>query len=135
MRKWILAIGALAVASGAAYAADRVTLDYKDYDSELMKTLEQTIKYFEPDVGGENLTGIAEDAGILNDGFKYTEQYFTKKGNYPDAVKWSQEGQAYIAAVLKAVGEKNFEAAAVAARGATQSCKNCHEVYKPVQAR
>ena len=135
MRKWMMAIAGVGLGIGAAQAAERVSLDYKDYDTELMKTLEQTIKYFEPDVSGENLAGIAEDASILNDGFKYTEQYFTKKGSYPDAVKWSQDGQTYIAAVLKNVQAKDFEAAAVAARGATQSCKSCHDVYKPVQAR
>jgi len=120
--------------SSAAYS-EKVILDYKDYDDELMKTLEQTIKYFEPDIGGENLTGIAEDATILNDGFKYTEKYFTNKGNYPDAVKWSKDGQAYIASVLKNVQDKNFDAAAEAARGATKTCKSCHEVYKPNQSR
>ena len=133
MRKWVWA--GLGLLAASPVWADKVILDYKDYDDELMKTLEQTVKYFEPDVGGENLPGIAEDAGILNDGFKYTEQYFTKKGNYPDAVRWSKEGQAYIAAVLKNVQDKNFDAAAEAARGATQSCKNCHDVYKPNQAR
>ena len=115
--------------------AEKVSLELKDYDDELMKTLEQTIKYFEPDITGENISGIKEDASILFDGFKYTEQYFTKKGNYPDAVKWSQDGQTYVSTVLKQVADKNFEAAAEAARGATQSCKSCHDVYKPNQAR
>ena len=119
----------------AAANAEKVILDYKDYDDELMKTLEQTVKYFEPDIGGENLTGIAEDANILEEGFRYTEKYFRQKGNYPDAVKWSQDGLGYIAAVRQNVKDKNYEAAAAAARGATQSCKNCHDVYKPAQAR
>ena len=135
MRKWVYTLGTVGLFISASAFADKVILDYKDYDDELMKTLEQTVKYLEPDIGGENISGITEDAGILNDGFKYTEQYFTKKGNYPDAVKWSQDGQTYLAAVLKNVKEKNFEAAAEAARGATQSCKNCHDVYKPNQAR
>ena len=128
--------GALAVLwAGTVQAVDKVVLDYKDYDDDLMKTLEQTVKYFEPDIGGENVAGITEDANILEEGFTYTGKYFKQKGNYPDAVKWSQDGLDYIAAVRQKVAAKDFEGAAAAARGATQSCKSCHDVYKPAQAR
>lgn len=135
MRLLLAGLSALIVTVSASAYAEKVILDLKDYDDDLMKDLERTVKYFEPDITGQNSDGIADDAKVLTEGFVYTEQYFKKKGNYPDAVKWAQDGQAHIAAALKQVTANNYDAAAVEARAAVQQCKNCHEVYKPVTAR
>lgn len=135
MRLLLAGLSALILTVSASAYAEKVILDLKDYDDDLMKDLERTVKYFEPDITGQNSDGIADDAKVLTEGFVYTEQYFKKKGNYPDAVKWAQDGQAHIAAALKQVTANNYDAAAVEARAAVQQCKNCHEVYKPVTAR
>jgi hypothetical protein len=135
MRKFILSAVGLALAASVSAHAERIILDLKDYDTDLMKDLERTIKYFEPDIAGQNNDGVADDAKILAEGFRYTEQYFAKKGSYPNAVQWSLEGQVRIAAVLKAVAAGDYDAAVVEARVAVQQCKNCHDVYKPVTAR
>lgn len=129
----LVAIVLLALA-GVAHAG-KVSLDLKDYDTDLMKDLDMTNKYFEPDIGGQNLDNIHDDAKVLLNGFQYTEQYFSKKGNYPDAVKWSKDGEADIQKAIQLSEAKDFDNAAAAARDATQNCKNCHDVYKPEQAR
>ena len=135
MRLFLIGLGMAALLASVPAYADRVILDLKDYDDDLMKDLDRTIKYFEPDIAGQNNDNVADDAKVLAEGFSYTEKYFKNKGDYPDAVKWSQEGSAHIAAALKYVADNNYDAAVLEARGAVQQCKNCHEVYKPVTAR
>lgn len=128
MRKTAFLIGLCAVASASIVHAE---IDLRDYDDELMRALDKTIKYFEPDIAAGNAQGAIEDAEILLDGFKYTEAYFTKKGNAEDAVKISQQGQDFIDAALKSVAANDFETAAEAARGAARTCRACHDIYKP----
>jgi hypothetical protein len=131
MRRAVLLFAVCVTFSGGPAASE---IDLRDYDDDLMRTLEKTIKYFEPDLTAKNVRGATEDAEILQDGFKYTEDYFSKKG-VEDAVNISRRGQEFVAAAMKHVAEKDFEAASAAAREAIQLCKACHDVYKPRLAR
>jgi len=128
MRKTMILIG---LCSAISINQVQAEIDLRDYDDELMRSLDKTIKYFEPDITAGNAQSATEDAEILLDGFKYTEDYFTKKGNAADAVKISQQGQEFIAAALKSVAASDFETAAEAARGVARTCRACHDVYKP----
>jgi hypothetical protein len=118
------------VASAPVIAA----IDLRDYDNDLMRDLDKTIKYFEPDITAQNADAAKEDAQVLLDGFKYTESYFAKKGA-DDAVEISRKGLKVINDVLANVDSNNFEAAAAAAREAPNLCKSCHDIYKPRLAR
>jgi hypothetical protein len=109
-------------------------LDFHDYDDDLMRDLDRTIKFFEPDITAKNAQAAKEDAEILLDGFRYTEDYFEKKG-VSDAVAISRDGTKLIGAVMQNVEKGDFDAAAAAAREATQVCKSCHDLYKPRLAR
>jgi hypothetical protein len=109
-------------------------IDLHDYDDDLMRDLDKTIKYFEPDLTAQNADAAKEDAQVLLDGFKYTEGYFAKKGAQ-DAVEISRKGVQVISDVLASVDSNNFEAAASAARQAPELCKSCHDIYKPRLAR
>jgi cytochrome c556 len=129
-----LAVFAL-LAGFSAALAEPAKSEYPDYDDDLMKDLDRTIKYFEPDISGGNDAGVVDDLAVLRQGFQYTEKYFAKRGNAPDAVKISQDGLKALGAVQKFISEKNTDAAASSARDATEACKACHDVYKPKQAR
>jgi hypothetical protein len=109
-------------------------LDLHDYDDDLMRDLDRTIKFFEPDINAQNASAAKEDAAILLEGFRYTEDYFGKKG-VEDAVAISRDGSKLIEAVLQSVEKGDFDAAAIAARDAPQLCKSCHDLYKPRLAR
>jgi hypothetical protein len=127
---------ALRPAFGAALLASPAlaAIDLQGYDTDLMRDLEKTVKYFEPDIAAKNEQGAKEDAEVLLDGFRYTESYFSKKGAQ-DAVDISRNGVKLVDAALKNVAQGDFEAAAAAAREATQACKSCHDLYKPRLAR
>jgi hypothetical protein len=120
--------------NGAALA-EAAKSEYADYDDDLMKDLDRTIKFFEPDISGENEAGVTDDIAVLRQGFQYTEKYFAKRGNAPDAVKISEDGLKALDAVQKALTAKSIDAAAAKAREAAEACRACHDVYKPKQAR
>jgi hypothetical protein len=124
-------VALVALASSAPVLA---AIDLRDYDNDLMRDLDKTIKYFEPDITAKNADAAKEDAQILLDGFKYTENYFAKK-NAEDAVEISRKGVKVISDVIARVDGGDFDAAAAAAREAPQLCKSCHDLYKPRLAR
>ena len=109
-------------------------IDFHGYDDDLMRDLDKTIKYFEPDITAKNAAAAKEDAAVLQEGFKYTETFFARNGA-EDAVKISKEGTQRIADALKFVDQNDFESAAAQAREATQLCKSCHDLYKKTIAR
>jgi hypothetical protein len=109
-------------------------IDLRDYDNDLMRDLDKTVKYFEPDITAKNADAAKDDAQVLLDGFKYTESYFAKK-DAADAVEISRKGVKLINDVLASVDGNDFDAAAAAARGAPELCKSCHDIYKPRLAR
>jgi len=134
IRKYVLPVALLCAAalSGAVNAQHR-DLDLHDYDDDLMRDLDKTIKYFEPDIMAGNAQGATEDAEILQDGFRYTEKYFTKKGDADDAVKISKQGLDLIGGAIKSLADNDFDAAASAARDTAKLCRACHDVYKPLK--
>jgi hypothetical protein len=132
--KTLLSAVALLATIGAALAESSKS-DYADYDDDLMKDLERTIKYFEPDITGGNVAGVADDVAVLRQGFQYTERYFTRRGNAPDAVKISQDGLKALDAAQQAVNASQTDDAAAKARETAEACKSCHDLYKPKQAR
>jgi hypothetical protein len=126
----ILSSPTLALCAGPVIGA----IDLHDYDNDLMRDLDRTIKYFEPDITAKNMEAAKEDGEVLLEGFRYTESYFSKKGA-GDAVEISRQGIKLVANVLKNVEQSDFDAAAAAARDAPQLCKSCHDIYKPRLAR
>jgi hypothetical protein len=114
--------------------AEPAVLDFKDYDDDLMRTLDKTIKYFEPDIAGKNVDGATEDGEVLIDGFKYTEDYFSKVDK-ADAVQISRDGRALVNLALDLIARDDFEGAAANAREVITKCKACHDIYRPRLAR
>lgn len=118
---------------GTTVLAERVDIDLRDYDDELMRDLDRTIKYFEPDIIAKNVSGATEDAEILEEGFRYTEDYFARKGNAEDAVKISRQGLQFIGTALERLEQNDFDGAAEAARETARTCRACHDIYKPLK--
>ncbi|MGO9392789.1 hypothetical protein [Rhodoblastus sp.] len=135
MRKLLMLSMLAAMIVAAPVFAQRVTLDLKDYDDDLMHDIDRAIKYFEPDISGQNADAARDDAAELRRGFVYTQDYFTKKGNTPDAVEISKQGLQQLDAVLKELDAQNFDGAAEAAREVSKACRSCHDTYKPDKAR
>lgn len=135
-RKLTLALVAVAAMWTGVSHADKIDLDLHDYDDDLMRQLEQTLKYFEPDLSDGNLNSYPDDVQVIQYSFGWVKSYFEKKG--PDAAKGAaiaQQGLDLLDAIDKDVKAKNFQAAADKAHQFTQICRSCHDIYKPNQAR
>lgn len=72
------------------------------------------------------------DAQVLRSGFRETEDYFARKGGADDAVKIARKEQDLLAQVDRFLAAADFDSAAGAARDVAHTCKNCHDVYKPL---
>jgi hypothetical protein len=118
----------VALAAGIAMAE----IDLSDFDDDLMKTMDDTNKYLEPDINAKNAKSAREGIEILEQGLKWTEEYFVHKGNTADAVKLAQDGQQHIVRIRAALDANNFDAAAAASRELTKNCRACHDLYKPL---
>jgi hypothetical protein len=135
-RKLVLALVAVAVMAAGVSRAEKIELDLHDYDDELMRTLEQTLKYFEPDVSDGNLNSYADDVQVIQYSFGWVKSYFEKKGNDgAKGVQIAQQGLDLLASVDKDVKDKNFSAAGDKAHQFFQICRSCHDIYKPNLAR
>jgi len=132
MRNLVILCGlGLAILSGAAYAGHRV-VDLKDYDDDLMHDVDRSLKFFEPDVTAANADNALDDAGVIRDGFTYSSGYFAKKGGAEDAVKIAQDGISLIDEAVTSIKAKDFAKATEIARKVPNTCRACHDIYKPL---
>lgn len=51
---------------------------------------DDSIKGLEPVIAAGNVEGATDDVKVLQDGFKWTEEYFIHKGNTDDAVGFAR---------------------------------------------
>ena len=132
--RWV----ALAVAvSGLSCALVRaqgvhVDLDLTDFDDDSMRDMDDANKDLQPVLGAKNVDAALTDAQVIQSVLKQTEVYFTKKGGTENAVKFAQQGEVSVAAVIAALGKSDFAAAATAARETAKNCRSCHDIYKPL---
>lgn len=127
MRKLVIYFSiCVALCSGLALA----DIDLSDFDDDLMRSMDTAIKDLEPVIGARNTDAAAADAAVLSDGFKETEDYFAKKGNAENAVKYAKESQDIVTALTKALAANDFDGAASAARDMARACRTCHDEYK-----
>jgi hypothetical protein len=129
LRRMSILCGASVILAAGAALAD---IDLKDFDDDLMRDMDSAIKDLEPVIGAKNAVAAAGDAELLRDGFKQTEDYFAKKGGAADAVDFARHSAELTATVLRSINAGDFDAAGNTARALSKSCRNCHDVYKPL---
>jgi hypothetical protein len=131
MRKLFILVVAIFIGilgAGVVFAE----LDLSDFDDDLMRTMDDTNKYLEPDINAKNLKNAKEGAETIRQGLKWTEDYFVHKGGVDDGVKLAQEGQALAQTILQALDQNDFDKASASARAMTKNCRSCHDLYKPL---
>ncbi len=122
-----IAAGALGALLSFAVTAE---VDVTGVDTLLMQDMDASAKELEPLIGARNAPAAAKAVTFLNDGLKWTENYFAAQGA-SDAVQFARDGQQRAATVLSALSGNDFAGAATAARALTKTCRACHDVYRP----
>lgn len=123
MRKLIMVVAMLAVFVGVVRAAD-------DLDMDLMQTIEDTNKSLSSNIALKDVKGSTTDAKELETLFAKVEDHFVAKGGADDAVDLARKSKNFATDIVKAVGDKQFEAATDAATNISRACRTCHTFYK-----
>lgn len=113
----------LAVAAGMAYAADELDMD-------LMQTIEDTNKSLASNIAMQDAAKSTSDAKELHQLFVKVEAHFVAKGDAKDAVDLSRQSLDLTDAIVKSVGDKDFNKAQESATSLSRTCRTCHTFYK-----
>lgn len=134
-RKGIAVLGALSIAvglTGPLVAAGTVNLDLSDFNDDVMRDMDDTMKRLDSDIATRDTRAVASDSVSIREGLKYAQDYFTKKGNIEDAVRWATQGQELAEAVANAVQAGDFDTSLSKYDSLVKNCRSCHDVYKPL---
>src|SRR5436190_457685 len=97
MRKVWLAAAALGLAA-SVMAAD---LDLSDFDDSLMRSMDDSIKELDSNVGGQDANASLNNTEVLREGLIWAEKYFANKPDAPLGAGFAREGQERLALVVQ----------------------------------
>jgi hypothetical protein len=128
MRLTAITVG---ICTSLVWALALANVDLSDFDDDVMRTMGETMKSLEADIGANNTQAAISDVSISRQGMQYAESYFAAKGDTPDAVKFARDSRILADNVLQALLHHDTRKALAATHELSQSCERCHEVYKP----
>jgi len=94
-----------------------------------MKTIQATTGSLRKNIEGKASDDIAKDAAKIEEVFKKSEEFWTKR-NTEDAVKWSQEAQAAAKEIADAAKGGDMEKASTGLRSLMGKCSACHSAHR-----
>jgi hypothetical protein len=132
-RKRIAVLSTLGIAVGLTGPLVRATvsLDLTDFNDDVMREMDDTMKRLDSNIATRDATSVATDAQSIRDGLKWAQDYFAKKGNVEDAVKWAKQGQDLADAVARSAQSSDFDTSLGAYDSLVKTCRACHDAYKP----
>lgn len=132
-RKRLAVLGALGIAVGLTGPLVRATvaLDLTDFNDDVMREMDDTMKRLDSNIATRDVASVSMDARSIRDGLKWAQDYFTKKGNVEDAVKWAKQGQDLAEAVAKSAQSSAFDTSLSTYDSLVRTCRACHDAYKP----
>jgi hypothetical protein len=140
MRRQKLAVlGALGITVGLGGLVQATTslvqaaagLDLADFNDDVMRDMDDTMKSLDTHLATRDTKSVAVDTQSIRDGLKWAEDYFVKKGNVDDAVKWARQGQELAGAVASSAQSSDFDTSLDKYDALVKTCRACHNVYKP----
>jgi hypothetical protein len=130
----IAVLGALSIAvglTGSQVLAGTVNLDLSDFDDDVMHGLDDTMKTLDSDIATRNVKSVAGDTRSIQESLSWAQEYFTRKGNLDDAVRWAKQGQDFAAAIARSAEASDFDTSLSKYDSLVKTCRACHDVYKP----
>jgi hypothetical protein len=74
---------------------------------------------------------VAKNARSIQEGLRWAQDYFTKKGNLDDAVRWARQGQELADGLASSAQTGDFDNSLTKYDSLVKTCRACHDVYKP----
>jgi len=133
-RKGIAVLGALSIAVGLTVpliSAGTVRLDLSDFNDDVMRDMDDTMKTLDSDIAARDAKSVVSDARSIREGLRWAQDYFTKKGNLDDAVRWAKQGQDLAEAIASSAQSSDFDTSLNKYDSLVKNCRACHDVYKP----
>ena len=128
----VMAVVSIAVGlAGPLVAAATVNLDLYDFNEDVMRDMDDTMKTLDSDIAMRDVKSVARDTVSIRDGLKYAQDYFTKKGKLDDAVGWAKQGRDLAEAIAQSVQSGDVDTSLGKYDSLVKTCRSCHDVYKP----
>jgi hypothetical protein len=130
----IAVLGALSIAvglTGPLVLAGTVNLDLSDFNDDVMRGLDDTMKTLDSDIATRNIKSLAADTQSIRESLSWAQDYFTRKGNLDDAVRWAKQGQELAEAIARSAQASDFDTSLSKYDSLVKTCRACHDVYKP----
>jgi hypothetical protein len=118
-----LFVGGLPAAAGAPSI-----FDFDDW----MQRIDDDSQDLQRRIAARDSKAAAASARELEELYGLMEDYFGKRRESADAVRFSREGREYARATLRALAAGKFVAARRNALGIAHGCRDCHHNYKPL---
>src|SRR5262245_55975195 len=109
------------------FAAPRAQVDEEHVG--WMKTIQATTGSLRKNIEGKAADDIAKDASKIEEVFKKSEEFWTKR-NTEDAVKWSKQAQAAAKEIADAAKGGDMEKATASFRSLMGNCSACHGAHR-----
>ncbi len=131
-RRVVTAVGlVIAAAAASTWALGAASLDLSDFNQDIMRDMDDTVKALDSNIATRDVKSATSEAQSIHEGLHWAEDYFKKKGNVEDAVKWARRGEELADSVGNAVAANDFDAALASYDLLVKTCRACHDVYKP----
>src|ERR1700724_3493809 len=127
--KRIAVLGALGISVGllGPLVQATVSLDLTDFNDDVMREMDDAMKRLDSDIATRNAASVTTDARSIRDGLKWAQDYFTKKGNVEDAVKWAKQGQDLADAVARSAQSSDLDTSLSTYDSLVKTCRACHD--------
>lgn len=123
MRKAVLTLAALMVATGAVSAAAELGMD-------LMQNIEDSNKSLASNIALRDGKAAIADAKDLDTMFAEVEAHFVQRGDAANAVELSKKSRTLATQIIGSVSSGDFSTATDAATDLSRTCRTCHTFYK-----
>jgi hypothetical protein len=125
----------LARAGCAALLAGAVSLaaaqDVFDFD-DWMQRIDDSSQDLQRQIAARDRDAATAQAREIEHLYRLMEQFFEKRGDAADAVRYSREGREFAGRAQRALAARQFAAAQRNALAIAHGCRDCHFNYKPL---
>jgi hypothetical protein len=115
----------------AVLSAGLAAHDLFDFD-DWMQRIDDSSQDLQRHIATRDAAAALAEARELEELYGLMEEFFEKRNDAVDAVKYSREGKEFAQRAVKDLDARRFVAARRAALAIAHGCRDCHYHYKPL---